>query len=217
MNASLKNLHAPFAPRSSGPRNLFNPGGRKSPMHFIRCLALIPLSLAIPLAAVAASAPPPPSDAVALARPAKRSHSILVDKVRNATARFRDVNVALHEGWVPGTPCVSGPNEGAMGVHFVLPARLSDGVLNADEPEALIYEPLPDGALRLVGVEFIALASSVQGAPKLEGHLLNYVGEPNRYGLPAFYEIHVWAWEDNPKGNFADWNTNVTCNDQPLG
>ena len=37
---------------------------------------------------------------------------------------------------------------------------------------------------------------------------------PNRYGLPAFYEIHVWAWQDNPKGSYADWNTRVTCTHQ---
>lgn len=153
---------------------------------------------------------------------AKRGASPLVDKVRSATRQFRDINVAISEGWVRGTPCVSGPNSGAMGVHFVLPDRLGDGVLNADEPEALIYEPQSSGALRLVGVEFIVLASAWAsenpdgGAPSLEGHLLNFVGEPNRYGLPAFYELHVWAWERNPNGNFADWNTLVSCDKQPV-
>ena len=141
----------------------------------------------------------------------------LVDKVRVATDRFQHIEVALHEGWVRATPCVSGPNEGAMGVHLVLPERLGDGVVNANEPEALIYEPQSGGGWRLVGVEFIALAATVQGPPSLDGHLLNYVGEPNRYGLPAFYEMHVWAWRDNPKGNFADWNTSVTCDSMPLG
>ena len=146
-------------------------------------------------------------------------NSPLVRRVRNATARFRDINVAIADGWVQGTPCVSGPNSGAMGVHFVKPERLGDGVLNAREPEALIYEPLPGGRFRLVGVEFITLASawdSTAGAPQLEGHLLNYVGEPNRYGLPAFYEIHVWGWERNPNGSFADWNSVVSCEKQPL-
>jgi hypothetical protein len=148
--------------------------------------------------------------------------SPLVQKVRQATRRYLDINVATSEGWVAGTPCVSGPNEGAMGVHFVLPARIGDGVLNADEPEALIYEPLPNGAFRLVGVEFIVLAADWEaqnpegGTPALEGHLTHYVGAPNRYGLPAFYELHVWAWERNPKGNFADWNTKVTCDRQPV-
>ena len=51
--------------------------------------------------------------------------------------------------------------------------------------------------------------------PALEGNLLNYIGEPNRFGLPAFYELHVWAWERNPKGTLADWNTRVTCDHQP--
>lgn len=146
----------------------------------------------------------------------------LLEKVREATARYRDINVALAEGWVQATPCVSGPILGAMGVHFALPSRIGDGVLKADEPELLIYEPQPDGKMRLVGVEFLTLASAWAernpdaGAPSLEGHLLNYVGEPNRYGLPAFYEIHVWAWEHNPLGSFADFNTRVTCEHQPL-
>ena len=52
------------------------------------------------------------------------------------------------------------------------------------------------------------------GTPAIDGHLTNYVGTPNRYGLPAFYELHVWAWEHNPNGNFADWNTTVSCDKQ---
>jgi len=146
----------------------------------------------------------------------------LIDKVHNATAHFIDINVAIAEGWVAATPCVSGPDTGAMGVHMVLPARISAGVLNAEQPEALIYEPMANGAMRLVGVEFIVLESvwapnnPANSVPALEGNLLNYVAYPNRYGLPAFYEIHVWAWEDNPKGSYADWNTHVTCVHQAL-
>ena len=71
----------------------------------------------------------------------------LIDKVRNATARYLDINVAVAEGFVPATPCVSGPDTGAMGVHFVLPARITGGVLNAEQPEALIYEPTSNGAM----------------------------------------------------------------------
>jgi hypothetical protein len=26
----------------------------------------------------------------------------------------------------------------------------------------------------------------------------------------------VWAWEGNPNGSFADWNTDVNCNHQSL-
>src|SRR5580700_9268183 len=146
--------------------------------------------------------------------------SPLVEKVRSATARFTDLNVAIAEGFVPATPCVSGPDTGAMGVHFVLPARITGGVLNAEQPEALIYEPMSNGSMRLVGVEFIVLSSVWAannpggGVPALDGNLLNYISAPNRYGLPAFYEMHVWAWENNPKGSYADWNTQVTCDHQ---
>jgi hypothetical protein len=150
----------------------------------------------------------------------RHAFSPLVAKVRGATKQYRHIDVALSEGWVQATPCVSGPNTGAMGVHFVLPSRVRSGVLEAGQPQSLIYEPLPDGKLRLVGVEFIILAEHWAeqhpdgSTPALDGHLLNYVGAPNRYGLPAFYELHVWSWEENPVGSFADWNTQVTCDQQ---
>jgi hypothetical protein len=146
----------------------------------------------------------------------------LVDKVRGATSRYVDINVAFNEGFAVATPCVSGPDTGAMGVHLVLSSRIASGVLNPEQPQALIYEPMANGAMRLVGVEFIVLESvwapnnPANSVPALEGNLLNYVAYPNRYGLPAFYEIHVWAWEDNPKGSYADWNTHVTCVHQAL-
>jgi hypothetical protein len=86
----------------------------------------------------------------------------------------------------------------------------------------LIYEPLESGAFRLVGVEYIILADVWKtnnpdaGPPALEGNLLNFVGYPNRYGLPAFFELHIWAFEHNPMGSFADWNTRVVCDKQPV-
>ncbi len=49
--------------------------------------------------------------------------------------------------------------------------------------------------------------------PHLMGHLLHFAPGPNRYGPPAFYELHVWAWKQNPKGSFADWNPKVSCID----
>ena len=153
---------------------------------------------------------------------ALRSDSPLVAKVYKAVKRFADINVALGEGWVQGTPCVSGPDHGAMGVHFILKERVDKAILKAEYPEALIYEPLENGSFRLVGVEFIILADVWQannpdaGPPALDGNLLNYVGSPNRYGLPPFFEIHVWAFEHNPNGSFSDWNNRVTCEKQPV-
>jgi hypothetical protein len=143
-------------------------------------------------------------------------NSPLVRKVRRATEHYRDISVALADGYAPGTPCVSGPNSGAMGVHLIKEALLGKDI-DAETPEALIYEPLPDGRMRLVGVEIITFASDwLDEVPVLDGHLLHYVGAPNRYGIPPFYEIHVWAWRNNPDGTFADWNPRVSCAGQPL-
>jgi hypothetical protein len=141
-----------------------------------------------------------------------------VDQVRQATEGFRDVR-NVPEGYGPVLGCVSGPLEGAMGVHFVNPALLTDATLNAAHPEALIYE-FNDGVARLVGVEYIVLfdvwhqTHAPQDTPTLEGQLLNFNESPNRFGLPAFYEIHVWAWRDNPLGAFVDWNPRVSCEGQ---
>jgi hypothetical protein len=191
-------------------------------MSILKRTAFISLSL-VPLVAVATGQPQEPfSDHAQHSASAKSTASPLINTVRTATAQFRDINVAISEGWVQATPCVSGPILGAMGVHFAQPERLEDAVLDAEEPELLIYEPLGNGSMRLVGVEFIVIASAWAaahpegGAPALEGHLLNFVSEPNRYGLPAFYELHVWAWERNPVGAFADFNPKVSCEKQPL-
>lgn len=141
-----------------------------------------------------------------------------VEKVRQATAPFRDVRqVPVEYQSVLG--CVSGPLEGAMGVHFVNSTFLGDGILDAAKPEALIYE-FSGGGGRLVGVEYIVLADvwhqthAENDPPVLEGQLLHFYASPNRFGLPAFYELHVWAWRDNPNGAFTDWNPRVSCGRQ---
>src|SRR5262249_3132626 len=103
--------------------------------------AALPLALSL----IAAGGQPTPSAVDPDASRLRRDVSPLVQKVRKATEQYRDINVAIAEGWVQATPCVSGPNFGAMGVHFVLPARVNDGKLNAEAPEALIYEPTGGG------------------------------------------------------------------------
>ena len=140
----------------------------------------------------------------------------LVQVVRDATRQFIDVNAAAPD-YQPMFGCVSGPDHGAMGVHYVNGALVGDGEIDASQPEALIYEP-SEGGLRLVGVEFIVDAAAWlahhTSPPVLEGQAFQFVSSPNRYGLPAFFELHVWAWRDNPNGAFVDWNTRVTCEGQ---
>ena len=83
----------------------------------------------------------------------------LVQLVRDATKQFVNVNAATAAGYQPFLGCVSGPDHGAMGNHYVNGALVADGVLDASRPEVLIYEPL-GGGLQLVGVEFVVLADA---------------------------------------------------------
>ena len=130
----------------------------------------------------------------------------LADKVRTANDRFHDVSAATAEGYTP-IPCASGVSGGAMGIHYVNAAYLKDDAIDLAKPEAVMYEPKPDGKLELVAVEYI----TSKGPAALEGQLFNFNSAPNRYGLDPFYELHVWAWRPNPTGAFADMNPNVSC------
>ena len=49
----------------------------------------------------------------------KMNASALIKIVRESTERFKDVSVAGREGYVLQFGCVSGPDAGAMGLHFV--------------------------------------------------------------------------------------------------
>lgn len=141
----------------------------------------------------------------------------LVDIVRVFTQQFTNVNVATAANYQPLFGCVTGPDQGAMGIHYINLALYGDGLIDSSKPEALIYEP-SNGGLKLVGVEYIVDAATWSknntSPPSLEGQAFQFVNSPNRYGLPAFYELHVWAWRDNPNGAFVDWNTKVSCEGQ---
>ena len=138
----------------------------------------------------------------------------LVQTVRKAADPYMDVEAAKAAGYGMFLGCVSSPQEGAMGVHFPNGNLVGDGVIDATKPEVLVYE-FKNGRYNLVAVEFLVLAeqwdANNPAPPVLLGQVFNYNGSPNRYGMPAFYELHVWAWKTNPNGVFADWNPNVTC------
>ena len=163
------------------------------------------------------------SSAAAIGTPASQheSHqgtaSPVVAAVREAIERYRDVNDAIAAGYAQFQGCVSGPAEGAMGVHFAK-GELFDGTVDVRNPEVLVYEPR-NGRLRLVAAEYIVPSEAWDPAhdpydkPHLLGHLFHYAPAPNRYGGTPFYELHVWAGKPNPHGAFADWNPNVSCAD----
>ncbi|UCI10115.1 hypothetical protein [Mesorhizobium sp. B1-1-8] len=130
----------------------------------------------------------------------------LAEKVRMANSRFENVAMATAEGYAP-IPCASGITGGAMGIHYVNANYPKDDAVDVAKPEAVMYEPMADGKLKLVAVEYI----TAKGPASLEGQLFNFNSAPNRYGLGPFYELHVWAWKQNPTGAFADMNPTVSC------
>lgn len=140
----------------------------------------------------------------------------LLQVVRDSTERFKDVAVAQKEGYALQFGCVSGGDFGAMGLHFVNPALVASGVLDPTRPQIIIYEPTADGHLRLTGADFLVVASQWDAAhpgvtPQLMGQLFHLFDAPNRFGLPPFYTLHVWAWKENPNGAFVNWHPNVSC------
>lgn len=145
----------------------------------------------------------------------KARANALVKIVRESTERFKDVAVAEAEGYALQFGCVSGPDSGAMGLHYVNGPLVADGELDATRPEIVIYEPAPNGQVRLVGADYLVLADAWNAKhaspPELMGQLFHLFDAPNRFGLPPFYTLHVWAWKESPTGTFVNWHSNISC------
>ena len=139
----------------------------------------------------------------------------LVKAVRESTERFKDVAAAEAEGYGLMFGCVSGPDYGAMGLHYVNFPLVQDIALDVSKPEIVIYEPLPNGRKRLVGADFLVFAADWHAkhaeTPQIMGQLMHLIESPNRYGLPAFYTLHVWAWKESASGPFVNWHPTVSC------
>lgn len=138
--------------------------------------------------------------------------------VRLATARYQDVANALADGFFPAGDCVTNQDgTAAMGIHYINFARVMDPAINMLEPEVLLYAPT-EGGVRLVGVEyFLALGPTnfippdAPPAPVLFGQSFNGPMFGHEEGMPSHYDFHVWLWEANPNGTFAQYNPNVKC------
>jgi hypothetical protein len=146
---------------------------------------------------------------------AQQKANALVAVVREATERFKDVTAAEDAGYGLQFGCVSGADSGAMGLHYVNGPLVMDGELDPARPEIVIYEPTANGGLRLVGADYLVLADAWNAKhsapPEMMGQLFHLFEAPNRFGLPAFYTLHVWAWKANPTGTFVNWHSRISC------
>ena len=103
-----------------------------------------------------------------------------------------------------------------MGVHFIKGSILFDGAIDPQEPEALIYEVKGNRA-RLVGVEFIVIASGVareqrRAPPVIMGQQTHLRRRPEPL-RPASRSTSCTSGPVRPnvKGTFVDWNPAVSC------
>lgn len=193
--------------------------------------------LAAALVAVAASP--------ALAQPAPAEPTLA--EVRAATERFRDVAVALAEGYItPDGMCESAPmmgrpaSDGAMGIHYFRPdllgvsappnPRVNGTGTHTDflRPSILIYEPQADGSLELVAVENLVFREAWHAAghvqpPSFHGVVYDAMSDDpatpidEAHMFEPHYDRHVWVHRDNPAGVFAPFNPNATCEHQKGG
>lgn len=162
--------------------------------------------------------------------------------VRAATERFRDVEVALAEGYVrdPFDLCdtaemMGQPAEyGVMGIHYARAdllgiggppnPRVSGTGTHTDflQPAILIYEPQADGSLELVAVENLVFIEAWEAAGHRERP--TFLGRPfdlmaddpatevdEAHMFEPHYDLHVWLYRENPRGIFAQFNPNATC------
>jgi hypothetical protein len=179
------------------------------------------------LAVACQDAPFEPSDAVgpgheahAAARPASLpspAHSAQdLAALRKATARYHRVAEALADGFLAPPPeeCVAAP-PGGMGYHYVNPGYM-DLEIDARRPEALLYEPMSNGKLRLVAAEFLVHGDSWDALhddpPSFAGRDFDPPSDRAAVAPPGpFYTLHVWIWRNNPSGMFAPFNPRVSC------
>jgi hypothetical protein len=158
-------------------------------------LATALAALLVPAALTAQSAPPGGSSDL----------DLQLARIRAATDAFHDTAAARAAGYPSTEHCMESA-AGGMGHHFMNRSLLDDR-LEVERPEILVYAPTKAGSLKLAGVEYVVPYSAWDRTepPRILGHDLKRSDE-----LGIWY-VHVWVWEENAKGLFADWNPAVKC------
>jgi hypothetical protein len=159
--------------------------------------------------------------ATALGAPVAADEAGNASGIRTATEQYQDIAAAEDAGYAllkdtAGIACIDN-EDGAMGIHYANGDLVAGGVIDALKPQVLVYAPGEGDALHLAAVEYVVIQeawdASHDAAPELFEQEFMLTPEGNRYGLPAFYSLHDWAWQTNPDGEFAMYNPDVTCPD----
>lgn len=128
--------------------------------------------------------------------------------LRAAVSPLHNLDRAMAAGFDTDlTGCLENPPIGGMGHHYGIVARIDGAPPTATEPELLVFSPKKNGKLQLGGVEFIIPYAAWTPAepPALFGQTFH------RNDPAGLWVLHVWLWNHNPDGLFADWNPTVSC------
>ncbi|HKG19601.1 MAG TPA: metallophosphoesterase [Candidatus Limnocylindrales bacterium] len=124
-------------------------------------------------------------------------HGVVFPTKRAPHSPLRDLNVA------------TGPTNATWHVGLVHGALAIPGKTDGDEVVVTKDE------IAATGLDYLVLADAWDkthpSAPELMGQKFQQFEAPNRFGLPRFYTLHVWAWKSNPTGSFVNWHANISC------
>lgn len=180
------------------------PGSRVG--MFVAALLLSACGEETPLAPVAAPQTQLAATAPQLATlPSQAEAATTLATLRRATARYHNLDAALADGFVFLHPCEVRPGEGPVGVVYVHPGRIADGVIDPSEPEGIVYAPTQDGGLRLAAAELVVPRDVAEEPPTFMGATFQ---EEDEFGV---WGLHVWLWISNPNGLFAEANPRISC------
>jgi len=137
----------------------------------------------------------------------------LIADIRAATVQYHDIAAAIAAGYARATPCIYN-TPGSKAIHY-LKGALVNGALDPLQPEVLLYEPMKNGNLRLVGVEFLipsaAWDATHSTTPSLgDQRFMDRRTAPFGAEFPN-YALYVWIWRNNPSGMYEQYNPNVSC------
>ena len=167
--------------------------------------------------------------------PRQPEHDPALDQVRALSDPYHSVAAAVAAGYPdPATaPCYEAPI-GAMGIHSLHPGYSEDPAIDPAKPEIILYLPQRGGGYLLAGVEYstdVVVRDPATGSvgkwfaatlwpptyqimnqpPVLFGQTFNGPMAGHEDGKAWHYDLHVWAWEQNPNGDFSQFNPRFTC------
>lgn len=158
-----------------------------------------------------------------------------LNDLRQLTAPLHDVDAAQAAGYslftmTPLTAadgCISSASEGGMGYHYTRGNNIvGDDSVALLDPEFLVYAPKVgprkngEARTRLAAFDYFIPYSAkwpgpndanFQRRPRLHD-FSTMRGLPDMEFSPSRFNgwmIHIWLWENNPDGMFANWNTSV--------